>query len=154
MKVYGVTTLKRLPSLPNIPTVDEAGLKGFEVTVWHALYAPKGTPKPVIDSLTKALQVALKDNIVKQRFADLAPNRWPKSAPLRMRYGSIQGRRSINGRRSSRRRVSMRIKCISYCSGKGRALSRPFFCFCFGVTWYTRRDEQYKDSAIGNCNDS
>jgi tripartite-type tricarboxylate transporter receptor subunit TctC len=51
--------------------VDEAGLKGFEVAVWHALYAPKGTPKPVIEALTKALQVALKDNIVKQRFADL-----------------------------------------------------------------------------------
>jgi len=68
VKVYGVTTKTRLASFP---TVDEAGLKGFEVSVWHALYAPKGTPKPVIDALTKALQVALKDNIVKQRFADL-----------------------------------------------------------------------------------
>jgi tripartite-type tricarboxylate transporter receptor subunit TctC len=71
VKVYGVTTLKRLPSLPKIPTVDEAGLKGFEVTVWHGLYAPKATPKPVIDALTKALQVALKDKVVKERFADL-----------------------------------------------------------------------------------
>ena len=57
--------------MPKIPTLDEAGLKGFEVTVWHALYAPKTTPKPVIDTLTKALQAALKDEIVKQRFADL-----------------------------------------------------------------------------------
>jgi len=71
IKVYGVTTLKRLPSLPKIPTLDEAGLKGFEVSVWHALYAPKATPKPVIDTLTKALQVALKDDTVKKRFADL-----------------------------------------------------------------------------------
>lgn len=71
VKVYGVTTKKRLASLPNIPTVDEAGLKGFEVTVWHALYAPKGTPKPVIDTLTKALQTALKDKTVMVRFADL-----------------------------------------------------------------------------------
>ena len=71
VKVYGVTTKTRLASLPNIPTVDEAGLKGFEVSVWHGLYAPKGTPKPVIDTLTKALQVALKDATVKQRFADL-----------------------------------------------------------------------------------
>ena len=46
-------------------------MKGFEVSVWHGLYAPKGTPKPVIDKLTKALQVALKDANVKQRFADL-----------------------------------------------------------------------------------
>jgi tripartite-type tricarboxylate transporter receptor subunit TctC len=71
VKVYGVTTLKRVPSLPKIPTLDESGLKGFEVTIWHGLYASKGTPKPVIDTLTKTLQVALKDPTVKQRFADL-----------------------------------------------------------------------------------
>jgi tripartite-type tricarboxylate transporter receptor subunit TctC len=71
VKVYGVTTKKRLSSLPNIPTMDEAGLKGFEVAVWHGLYAPKGTPKPVVESLTKALQAALKDATVKKRFADL-----------------------------------------------------------------------------------
>jgi tripartite-type tricarboxylate transporter receptor subunit TctC len=71
IKVYGVTTKTRLSSLPNIPTVDEAGIKGFEIAVWHALYAPKGTPKPVIDTLVKALQVALKDGNVKQRFTDL-----------------------------------------------------------------------------------
>jgi putative tricarboxylic transport membrane protein len=71
IKVYGVTTKKRVPSLPNVPTMEEAGLKGFEVSVWHALYAPKGTPKPVIDALVKALKAALKDNNVKQRFAEL-----------------------------------------------------------------------------------
>src|SRR5437870_6530089 len=71
IKVYGVTTKKRVPSLPNVPTMDEAGLKGFEVSVWHGLYAPKGTPKPVIDKLAKALQAALKDDNVKQRFAEL-----------------------------------------------------------------------------------
>lgn len=71
IKVYGVTSKKRVPSLPNVPTMDEAGLKGFEVSIWHALYAPKGTPKPVIAKLTKALQNALKDANVKQRFAEL-----------------------------------------------------------------------------------
>ena len=71
IKVYGVTTKKRVASLPDVPTMDEAGLKGFEVSVWHALYAPKGTPKPVNDKLTKALQEALKDDNVKQRFAEL-----------------------------------------------------------------------------------
>jgi len=71
IKVYGVTTPKRLPSLPNVPTMDEAGLKGFQVSVWHGLYAPKGTPKPIIDTLTKSLQGALKDATVNQRFADL-----------------------------------------------------------------------------------
>jgi tripartite-type tricarboxylate transporter receptor subunit TctC len=71
IKVYGVTTKKRVASLPNVPTMDEAGLKGFEVSVWHGLYAPKGTPKPVIDKLTNALHAALKDDNVKQRFAEL-----------------------------------------------------------------------------------
>jgi tripartite-type tricarboxylate transporter receptor subunit TctC len=66
-----VTTKKRLASLPNVPTADEAGLKGFEIAVWHGLYAPKGTPKPVVESLTKALQAALKDATVKKRFNDL-----------------------------------------------------------------------------------
>jgi len=71
IKVYGVTTAKRLPSLPNVPTMDEAGLKGFEVTVWHGLYAPKGTPKGALEKLTKALQASLKDTTLRQRFADL-----------------------------------------------------------------------------------
>lgn len=71
VKAYAVTTKTRVPSLPNLPTMDEAGLPGFEVAVWHGLYAPKGTPKSVIDSLASALQVALKDPTVKQRFADL-----------------------------------------------------------------------------------
>ncbi|WP_157889149.1 tripartite tricarboxylate transporter substrate binding protein BugD [Herminiimonas arsenitoxidans] len=71
IKAYAVTTKTRVPSLPNLPTMNEAGLPGFEVAVWHGLYAPKGTPKAVIDKLDAALQVALKDPTVKQRFADL-----------------------------------------------------------------------------------
>jgi tripartite-type tricarboxylate transporter receptor subunit TctC len=71
IKVYGVTTKKRVRSLPNIPTMDEAGLPGFEVSIWHALYAPKGTPKAAVDRLSNALIAALHDATVKQRFADL-----------------------------------------------------------------------------------
>jgi len=71
VKAYAVTSPKRVPSLPNLPTLQEEGLKGFEVLIWHALYAPKGTPKPVIDALVKANQEAIKDATVKQRFADL-----------------------------------------------------------------------------------
>jgi tripartite-type tricarboxylate transporter receptor subunit TctC len=77
VKVYGVTSKKRVPSLPDIPTLDELGLKGFEVGIWHALYAPKGTSKPVIDKLVAALQEALKDATVKQRFADLGAEAVP-----------------------------------------------------------------------------
>jgi tripartite-type tricarboxylate transporter receptor subunit TctC len=71
VKAYAVTSAKRLPSLPDLPTLDEQGVKGAEVGIWHALYAPKGTPKPVIDKLIAAMQAALKDPGVLQKFADL-----------------------------------------------------------------------------------
>lgn len=71
VKVFGVTTLKRLASLPNIPTLDEQGLKGFEVKVWHGLYAPKGTPPAVLDKLNVALRAALRDEQVRQRLTEL-----------------------------------------------------------------------------------
>lgn len=71
IKVYGVTTKTRVPSLPDVPTLNEAGLPNFEVAVWHGLYAPKGTPKQAVDALSGALRVALKDATVKQRFAEL-----------------------------------------------------------------------------------
>jgi len=63
VKAYGVTTTKRLttPALKNIPTLDESGLKNFQVTIWHGLYAPKGTPAPVLKKINDALKVALKD---------------------------------------------------------------------------------------------
>ena len=72
VKVFGVTTLKRLAALPNVPTLDEQGMKGFEVKVWHGMYAPKGTPKPALDKITAALQTALQDPMVKQRLTDLS----------------------------------------------------------------------------------
>jgi tripartite-type tricarboxylate transporter receptor subunit TctC len=71
IKVYAVTTPKRLPSMPEVPTMDEGGVPKFRMTVWHALYAPKGTPKPIIDKLSNGLQEALKDSNVKQRYAEL-----------------------------------------------------------------------------------
>jgi tripartite-type tricarboxylate transporter receptor subunit TctC len=77
VKAYGVTTLKRVPALQEIPTLDEQGLKGFEVGIWHALYAPKGTPKAVMDKLSGALQAAVKDPAVIQRFADLGATTYP-----------------------------------------------------------------------------
>jgi tripartite-type tricarboxylate transporter receptor subunit TctC len=63
VKAFAVTSTKRLttPSLKNLPTLDEVGLKGFNVSIWHGLYAPKGTPKAVTDKINAALRVALKD---------------------------------------------------------------------------------------------
>ena len=72
IKVFGVTTLNRLSALPNVPTLDEQGLKGFDVKVWHGMYAPKGTPPEVINKLNAALRTALQDPVVTKRLADLS----------------------------------------------------------------------------------
>jgi tripartite-type tricarboxylate transporter receptor subunit TctC len=87
VKVYAVTTKARLASLPAVPTAAEAGLPGFEISVWHGLYAGKGTPRPIIDTLAQALRVALKDPVVKQRFADLgtAPVAESRATPEALR---------------------------------------------------------------------
>ena len=63
VRAFGVTSPKRLatPALKNLPTLDESGLKGFNVSIWHGLYAPKGTPKAALDKINAALRVALKD---------------------------------------------------------------------------------------------
>jgi tripartite-type tricarboxylate transporter receptor subunit TctC len=63
VKAFAVTTLKPLttPALAKLPTLDASGLKGFNVSIWHGLYAPKGTPKAVQDKINAALRNALKD---------------------------------------------------------------------------------------------
>jgi tripartite-type tricarboxylate transporter receptor subunit TctC len=63
VKAYAVTTTKRLttPALSKLPTLDESGLKGFNVSIWHGMYAPKGTPKAVLDKVSAAMRAALKD---------------------------------------------------------------------------------------------
>jgi len=63
VKAYAVTTTKRLatPALKDLPTLNESGLKGFEVTIWHGVYAPRGTPADVVAKLNAALKAALKD---------------------------------------------------------------------------------------------
>ena len=71
VKVYGLTAAKRVESLPDVPTLAEQGLKGAEVSIWHGLYAPKGTPKPVLDKLVGALQAALGDAEVQKKYTDL-----------------------------------------------------------------------------------
>ena len=71
VKAYAVTTSTRVKSLADLPTVQESGLKDFHVGVWHGLWAPKDTPKPVIDKLVAALQAALKDPNVVSKFAEL-----------------------------------------------------------------------------------
>jgi len=77
VKVYGVTSLTRMPSLPDIPTLNEQGLKGFEVGIWHGLYGPKGMPRPVLDRLVAALQASVKDEELKKQFAEVGASAYP-----------------------------------------------------------------------------
>lgn len=71
LKAYALTSDKRSPMLPEIPTTAEAGMPAFNLTVWFGLSAPKGTPRPIIDKLNLALGTALDDPYVVERFADL-----------------------------------------------------------------------------------
>jgi len=74
VKAYAVTSKQRVESLKELPPASEAGLPGFEVSVWHGVYAPKGTPKPVIDRLTAALQASIAEPEFVKRMLDLGSN--------------------------------------------------------------------------------
>ena len=71
LRAYAVTATKRLPAAPDIPTVDEAGLPDLHISIWHALWVPKGTPKPVVDRLLAATREALTDETVRKRLTDI-----------------------------------------------------------------------------------
>jgi tripartite-type tricarboxylate transporter receptor subunit TctC len=79
VKVYAVTSRKRVSSLPDVPTLHDVGLKDFEVVVWHGLYVAKGTPKPVLDKLVASLQTAVKDPGFKEKLAELGAEPVPVS---------------------------------------------------------------------------
>ena len=77
VKGYAVTSAERLPALKDLPTLREAGLPGFEFTIWHGLYAPAGTPEPVVAKLNAALQSALDDPALQARFAEVGTSIFP-----------------------------------------------------------------------------
>lgn len=74
VKAYAVTSAERVPTLPDLPTMQESGYKDFEVGIWHGLWAPKGTPQPALEKLQQALQAALVDKAFQQRMAGLGAN--------------------------------------------------------------------------------
>jgi tripartite-type tricarboxylate transporter receptor subunit TctC len=78
VKAYAVTTKARLKSLPDLPTAHEAGLEGFELGVWHGVFAPKGTPPAVVQKLSTALKAALKDPDLVKRFNDINTEPMPE----------------------------------------------------------------------------
>jgi len=83
VKVYAVTSPERLASLPDVPTTGEAGLPGFELGIWHGLYAPAGTPQEALDKLEAALQAAVADPAIAERFGELgtAPSSVEEATP-------------------------------------------------------------------------
>jgi len=89
VKVYGVTTSARLRSLPEIATLDEQGLKGFELVVWNGLYAPRGTPRPVLDRLAAALQAAVQDPSFATRLAELGAEPAPPAKATPASLGAL-----------------------------------------------------------------
>ena len=71
IKAYGIGTPERNPALPDVPTTNEAGMPQFQASAWNALFAPKGTPKEVLDKLSDALSKALDDEGVRKRLLAL-----------------------------------------------------------------------------------
>jgi tripartite-type tricarboxylate transporter receptor subunit TctC len=71
IRPYAITDDKRVESLPDVPTVDEAGLKGFHMTLWSGLWLPKGTPKDIVAKINAAAVAAMKDPAVRKKFLDL-----------------------------------------------------------------------------------
>ncbi len=78
IKAYGTTSRTRLETLSEVPPLAEAGLPGFEVVVWHGVYAPKGTPRAVLDTLVAALQAAIQDPAFAAKMAELGSQVVPK----------------------------------------------------------------------------
>jgi tripartite-type tricarboxylate transporter receptor subunit TctC len=90
IKAFAVTARSRLASAPDIPTVDQAGLPGFYFRAWLAFFAPKGTPKPIIDKLNAATVEALAAPEVRARFADLGLDLFPREEQTPEALAAVQ----------------------------------------------------------------
>jgi tripartite-type tricarboxylate transporter receptor subunit TctC len=86
---FAVTTRERIAALPDLPTAAEAGLPDFEVSVWHGLYTPRNTPRPIVERLNRALVHALRDETIARRFADLG------TAPVPVARATPEAHRSF-----------------------------------------------------------
>jgi tripartite-type tricarboxylate transporter receptor subunit TctC len=90
IKAYAVTAKNRLPSLPDIPTADEAGMPGLYINIWYGLWAPAGTPKDVIAKLNSAAVAAMAAPTVQKRFADLGLDMPPPDQQTAQALGALQ----------------------------------------------------------------
>jgi tripartite-type tricarboxylate transporter receptor subunit TctC len=90
IKAYCVNTKTRMLSAPDIPTLDEAGLPGFDISVSHAFWLPRGTPKDIITKLNGAVMDALADPTVLARLADLGQEIFPRDRQTPEALGAFQ----------------------------------------------------------------
>jgi tripartite-type tricarboxylate transporter receptor subunit TctC len=90
IRAYAITDAKRLAVAPDIPTADEAGLPGFQISLWSALWVPKGTPKDIIAKLNAAVMGALADPAVRQRLADVGLEIPPREQQTPQALGAYQ----------------------------------------------------------------
>jgi len=90
IRPYAVTAKTRLPSLPDIPTVDEVGLPGLYINIWYGLWAPKGTPADIIAKLDNAAVAAMADPAVQKRFAELGLDMPPRDQQTPQALGALQ----------------------------------------------------------------
>jgi tripartite-type tricarboxylate transporter receptor subunit TctC len=81
VRVLGVTTLSRVAAAPDIPTMEEGGLKGFELVAWQGVVAPAGTPRQIVDALAMQIAKLLADPATRDRFAAIALEALPGSTP-------------------------------------------------------------------------
>jgi tripartite-type tricarboxylate transporter receptor subunit TctC len=90
IKIYGVCADTRLPSAPDVPTVDETGLPGYHVALWHGLWMPRGTPKPIIAKLNAAVTDALAEPAMRTKLAELGQEIYPRDRQTPEALGALQ----------------------------------------------------------------
>jgi tripartite-type tricarboxylate transporter receptor subunit TctC len=90
VKPYAITARSRMALAPDIPTTDEAGLPGFHLSYWHGLWAPRGTPKAIIETLNAAVVAALAEPAVRQRLGDIGQEIFPREQQRPESLGALQ----------------------------------------------------------------
>ena len=129
LRAFVLTAPKRMASLADVPTADEVGMPSLHMSTWFGLYAPLGTPKPVLETLNKALREVVADKAVAEQLEKIetVPSRSTRRRPRRI--APCSPRRSPCGGRSSRRRASRRSSMTTRTSMRdnGEAMRRRLF---------------------------